>query len=85
MRMRVRVCVCVCSLCFQVLFLLGYKYQLNNLLYLYKTCLTHYENTPIQMFRKILPKIEIFQINNADMFHNSPQNIDCGYSLEPPW
>ena len=25
-----------------------------------------------------------FQINNSDIFHTSAQNIDCGYSLEPP-
>ena len=34
---------------------------------------------------KILqPKKEYFQIKNSDMFHISPQNIDCGYLLEPP-
>ena len=34
---------------------------------------------------KILPpKNENFQIKNSDMFHVSVQNIDCGYSLEPP-
>ena len=34
---------------------------------------------------KILPpKNEIFQIKNSDIFHISAQNIDCGYSLEPP-
>ena len=34
---------------------------------------------------KILPsKNENFQIKNSDIFHISPQNIDCGYSLEPP-
>ena len=28
---------------------------------------------------------ETFQIKkNSDMFHISAQNIDCGYSLEPP-
>ena len=26
----------------------------------------------------------IFQIKNSDIFHMSPQNIDCGYSLKPP-
>ena len=26
----------------------------------------------------------IFQIKNSDIFHISVQNIDCGYSLEPP-
>ena len=25
-----------------------------------------------------------FQIKNSDIFHVSAQNIDCGYSLEPP-
>ena len=30
------------------------------------------------------PKTEIFQVKNSDIFHISTQNIDCGYSLEPP-
>ena len=30
------------------------------------------------------PKTETFQIKNSDIFHTSAQNIDCGYSLEPP-
>ena len=34
---------------------------------------------------KILPlKTENFQKMNSDMFHISAQNIDFGYSLEPP-
>ena len=34
---------------------------------------------------KILqPKKENFQIKKSDSFHISAQNIDCGYSLEPP-
>ena len=34
---------------------------------------------------KILPpKNENFQIKNSGIFHISAQNIDCGYSLEPP-
>ena len=34
---------------------------------------------------KILPpKNENFQIKKSDIFHISAQNIDCGYSLEPP-
>ena len=49
------------------------------------TRLSHYENTPIQIYRKTsLPKTENFQIKNSDSFHISAQNIDCGYSLEPP-
>ena len=47
---------------------------------------THYENMPIQINRKFhLQKTENFQIKNSDIFHNSGQNIDHGYSLEPPW
>ena len=35
--------------------------------------------------QKILPpKNEHFQIKNSDIFLFSAQNIDCGYSLEPP-
>ena len=30
------------------------------------------------------PKKENFQIRNSDIFHISAQNINCGYSLEPP-
>ena len=34
---------------------------------------------------KILqPKNENFQIKSSNTFHNFAQNIDCGYSLEPP-
>ena len=29
-------------------------------------------------------KNENFQRKNSDIFHFSAQNIDCGYSLEPP-
>ena len=32
----------------------------------------------------ITKKKENFQIKNSDIFHVSAQNIDCGYSLEPP-
>ena len=29
-------------------------------------------------------QLKIFQIKISDIFHISAQNIDCGYSLEPP-
>ena len=46
----------------------------------------HYESTPIQIYWKFFnQKKENFQIKNSDIFHISSQNIDCGYSLEPPW
>ena len=42
-----------------------------------KTCLFKYiENLPSTN--------ENFQIKNSDIFHISAQNIECGYSLEPP-
>ena len=34
--------------------------------------------------KKKKKKNENFQIKNSDIFHISAQNIDCGYSLEPP-
>ena len=37
------------------------------------------------MLKILPPKNENFQINKkSDIFHISDQNIDCGYSLEPP-
>ena len=30
------------------------------------------------------PNTENFPIKTSDIFHISAQNIDCGYSLEPP-
>ena len=30
------------------------------------------------------PKNEDFPIKSSDIFHISAQNIDCGYSFEPP-
>ena len=44
----------------------------------------HYENTPIQIYRRFhLQKLKIFRWKTGT-FHISAQNIDCGYSLEPP-
>ena len=46
---------------------------------------SHHENTPIQIYWQFYnQKMENFQIENSDIFHISSQNIDCGYSLEPP-
>ena len=30
------------------------------------------------------PNTESFSDKKSDIFHNSVQNIDCGYSFEPP-
>ena len=45
----------------------------------------NFENTPIQIYWNFTTiKIENFQIKNPAIVHISAQNIDCGYSLEPP-
>ena len=45
----------------------------------------HYENMPIQIYRKNSPpKTENVHIKKSDIFHISAKNIDCGYSLERP-
>ena len=36
------------------------------------------------MLKILPPKNEKNQIKNSDIFLISAQNIDCGYSLEPP-
>ena len=56
--------------------------------YLWKRSINenHYENTPIQIFWILQPKErKIFRKKNLIFFHISAQNIDCGYSLEPPY
>ena len=37
------------------------------------------------MLKILPPKNENFQIKTSDIFHVSAQNIDCGYSLDPPY
>ena len=45
----------------------------------------HYENMPIQIYRKFHPqKLKKNQIKNTDIFHIPAQNIDCGGSNEYP-
>ena len=45
----------------------------------------HYENMPIQIYWKFYhQKNENFQIKYSEIFPISAQNIDRGYSLEPP-
>ena len=40
---------------------------------------------PIQIYWNVYhQKNENYQIKNSYIFQNSAQNIDCGYSLEPP-
>ena len=48
-------------------------------------CFPHYENTPIQIHLKFYhQKMTNLQIKTSDIFHIFAQNIDCGYSFEPP-
>ena len=62
------------------------KIRESVLLSLFKAYATYITKTRlfkyIENFTTI--KIENFQIKNLDIFHMSAQNIDCGYSLEPP-
>ena len=44
----------------------------------------HYENTPIQIYRKFQLENWKFSDKNSNIFHNSAQKIDCEYSLELP-
>ena len=58
-----------------------------NLFHYDKMMCSQYENTPIQIYRKFHiqnQKLKKNQIKNSDIFQISAQNIDCGYSLEPP-
>ena len=52
------------------------------------TCLLNTLITKTRLFKYIenftTKTKENFQIKISDIFHNSAQNIDCGYSLEPP-
>ena len=45
----------------------------------------HYENTPMQYTAIFYGcKNDNFQMKNSDIFLIFAQNIDCGYTLEPP-
>ena len=45
----------------------------------------HYENMSIQIYIKVhLQRLKISDKKNSDIFQIFAQNIDCGYSLEPP-
>ena len=50
----------------------------NIKVYITKTCLFKYTDN------FTTKKMINFQIKSSDIFHNSVQNIDCGYPLEPP-
>ena len=61
------------------------QYHCKDYDYVASQCKSHYENKPIQIYWKIYhQKNENFRIKIQIFFHISAQNIDCGYSLEPP-
>ena len=47
-------------------------------------CSTLRKHAYSNILKTLPPKSENFQIKNSDILHISAQNIDCGYSLEPP-
>ena len=46
--------------------------------------LSDYENMPMQIIEFEALKIENFHLKNFDFYNVFAQNIDCGYTLEPP-
>ena len=45
----------------------------------------HYANTPMQYTAIFTPvKYDNFQMKDCNIFLIFPQNIDCGYTLNPP-
>ena len=59
-----------------------YAFDMN---YVCSTVLMHYENMPMQ-YTEIFCALQIgnFQLKTFDIFLIFAQNIDCGYTLEPP-
>ena len=67
------------------LYMNGYKTPKGSIWIAQHFRLSHYENTPIQIYWKFYnQKKEKFSDKIFNIFHISAQNIDCGYSLEPP-
>ena len=54
------------------------------LLRLYYNCVVITKTRLFKYTEIFTTKNENFQIKNSDIFLISAQNIDCGYSLEPP-
>ena len=53
----------------------------NQLYHIQRSLRKHAYSNILKIFP---PKNENFEIRMSDIFHISAQNIDCGYSLEPP-
>ena len=75
--------------CYKVVPLLGSSVCvcdfISGVCFLYLFLISPLRKQAYSNILKILPtKNENFQTKNSDIFHISAQNIDCGYSLEPP-
>ena len=64
-----------------VLGLIHCKY---NKTYILWSCVVLRKHAYSNILKILQPKKGKFQIKDSDIFHISAQNIDCGYSLEPP-
>ena len=53
-----------------------------------KECIWHHENTPLSFWSPLKPHFYIVKLEFTGeyiIFLFLLKNIDCGYSLEPPW
>ena len=65
------------------------KEKKNNHIHIRRDGSNEYPITKTRVFKytenfTTKKKNENFQMKNSDIFLISPQDIDCGYSLEPP-
>ena len=69
-----------------IYFSFDYKWKLRYWEPRFPTKTLHYENKPIQIYGKfnLQKNWKFSDKKNSDIFHISAQNIDYGYSLEPP-
>ena len=80
----------ICSVCFVIIcsssFLLvpseGCTSRLWHFMGIFTSIRKHAYSNILKTFHH--PKLNVFRYKNSDIFHISAQNIDCGYSLEPP-
>ena len=66
-----------------VIYCINYRMK-STYLFIQLLCEPLRKHAYSNILKILLSKIENFQIKNSDIFHISAQNIDCGYSLEPP-
>ena len=80
----------MCVILFIYLFILSFFVNSRSCICLFYPIFTVLLSFPLRkhtysnILKLLQPKNENFQIKNSDIFYLSAQNIDCGYSLEPP-